>query len=71
MEVGAILPIEPPASCSDHDRHQLSRSVFSIEPDCDHDAAAGPGDLVRAGSNYFPHFRVIAVHAPALAIAAE
>ena len=36
--------------------------VFSTELDCDHEDAIGPGDLVRAASNLFPHFWVIAVY---------
>jgi hypothetical protein len=35
--------------------------VFSSAPDRGHDEAIDPGDLVRTGSNPFPHFKVIAV----------
>ena len=52
-------------------KHQKSATImtstsdldmFSIELDCDHADAIAAGDLVRAASNLFPHFRVIAVH---------
>ncbi len=36
--------------------------VFSIALDREYDESISPGDLVRTGSNQFPHFQVIAVH---------
>lgn len=36
--------------------------VFSISHDREYDEEIRVGDLVRTGSNLFPHFEVIAVH---------
>jgi hypothetical protein len=36
--------------------------VFSIRHDRDYDEDIQAGDLVRSGTNLFPHFEVIAVH---------
>jgi hypothetical protein len=36
--------------------------VFSISHDREYDEDVQVGQLVRAGSNLFPHFEVIAVH---------
>ncbi|HKR89224.1 MAG TPA: hypothetical protein VJS38_13720 [Phenylobacterium sp.] len=36
--------------------------VFSIRHERDYDEEIAVGDVVRAGTNYFPHFEVIAVH---------
>jgi len=36
--------------------------VFSIDHDRGYAEEIQPGDLVRTGSNLFPHFEVVAVH---------
>ena len=36
--------------------------VFAIRHDRDCDEVISVGDLVRTGSNLFPHFEVLAVH---------
>ena len=36
--------------------------VFDIRHDRDYDEVISVGDLVRTGSNLFPHFVVLAVH---------
>lgn len=36
--------------------------VFSIVHERDYDEEILVGDIVRAGTNFFPHFEVIAVH---------
>jgi hypothetical protein len=36
--------------------------VFSISHEREYAEDIGPGDLVRTGSNLFPHFEVVAVH---------
>ena len=36
--------------------------VFSIRHERDYDEEIVVGDVVRAGTNYFPHFEVIAVN---------
>jgi len=36
--------------------------VFNIAEHEASDGIVGPGDLVRTSDNYFPHYRVIAVH---------
>ena len=36
--------------------------VFSINHDRDYAEEIRPGDLVRSGPNFHPHFEVVAVH---------
>lgn len=36
--------------------------VFSIALDRDHPEEIQPGDIVRTGENFHPHFEVLAVH---------
>ena len=36
--------------------------VFSLTLDREHDETIYIGDLVRTGTNHFPHFEVIAIH---------
>jgi len=36
--------------------------VFSISHDREYAEEIQPGDLVRTGANFFPHFEVVAVH---------
>jgi hypothetical protein len=35
--------------------------IFSINLDREHDEAIYPGDMVRMGQNFYPHFEVVAV----------
>jgi hypothetical protein len=36
--------------------------VFAIDHDRAYDEEIRPGDIVRTGTNLFPHFEVLAVH---------
>lgn len=49
-----------------HGNHTMSAlsylDVYGVAEHQSRDSVIGPGDLVRTSQNYFPHYRVIAVH---------